>query len=258
MRENDLFELIGDIDSSKIEEAYNAKPKNLILLRRLSFAACFILIAVISFSVVNENDIKKEPVAKEQEKDGAETGTDNDFEILIDTEINNDANVLPGTEKEETITDANVLPDTEKEEANTDAVVPESSAAEDDTIEKETSREESSDQTSDMTSGGGSGGGGSGGGGSGGGGSGGGGSGGGGSASYENRFSVEYLNSLNKKITEKASFEEFSFVVSSRVNEDTNRVEVVVTSMEKDLIDKIKVLDTQGGAIEFKSSIVIQ
>ena len=242
MRENDLFELIGDIDSSKIEEAYNAKPKNLILLRRLSFAACFILIAVISFSVVTEKDIKKEPVAKEQEKDGAETGTDNDFEILID------ANVLPDTEKEEANTDANVLPDTEKEEANTDAVVPESSAAEDDTIEKETSREESSDQTSDMTSGGGSGGGGS----------GGGGSGGGGSASYENRFSVEYLNSLNEKITEKASFEEFSFVVSSRVNEDTNRVEVVVTSMEKDLIDKIKVLDTQGGAIEFKSSIVIQ
>lgn len=249
MRENDLFELIGDIDSSKIEEAYNAKPKNLILLRRLSFAACFILIAVISFSVVTEKDIKKDtrqddiiekqPIDKEEKLENPPKEEK--------SEASNDI-ILPDTKKTEPESGADILPDKEKAEPESDAVVPESSAAEDDTIEKETSREESSDQTSDMTSGGGSSGGGS----------GGGGSGGGGSASYENRFSVEYLNSLNEKITEKASFEEFSFVVSSRVNEDTNRVEVVVTSMEKDLIDKIKVLDTQGGAIEFKSSIVIQ
>ncbi len=244
MRENDLFELIGDIDSSKIEEAYNAKPKNLILLRRLSFAACFILIAVISFSVVTEKDIKKDtrqddiiekqPIDKEEKLENPPKEEK--------SETSNDI-ILPDTKKTEPESGADILPDKEKAEPESDAVVPESSAAEDDAIEKETSREESSDQTSDMTSGGGSGGGGS---------------GGGGSASYENRFSVEYLNSLNEKITEKASSEEFSFVVSSRVNEDTNRVEVVVTSMEKDLIDKIKVLDTQGGAIEFKSSIVIQ
>ena len=61
MKENDLFEIIGDIDDAKIEEAYRAKPKKrkTIFLKRLSFAACFVLIAVVSFSVANENDIKK-------------------------------------------------------------------------------------------------------------------------------------------------------------------------------------------------------
>ncbi|MBE7034290.1 MAG: hypothetical protein E7406_08710 [Ruminococcaceae bacterium] len=237
MKENDLFEIIGDIDDAKIEEAYRAKPKKrkTIFLKRLSFAACFVLIAVVSFSVANENDIKKEPVAKEQEKDGAETGTDNDFEILIDTEINNDDNVLPDTEKEETITDSNVLPDTEKEEANTDAVKPESSVVEDSFVNEETAREE----TSDRTSGGGGGSSGS-------------------SALKKDSYSLDYLNSLHEKIKELALSEEFSFIVSSFVNEDTNRVEVVVTSMEKDMIDRIVDLDTQGGAIDFKLSIVIQ
>lgn len=224
MNENDLFEIIGDIDDAKIEEAYRTKPKKrkTVFLKRLSFAACFVLIAVVSFSVANENDIKKEPVAKEQEKDGAETGTDNDFEILIDTEINNDDNVLP---------------DTEKEEANTDAVKPESSVVEDSFVNEETAREE----TSDRTSGGGGGGGSS-----------------GGSALKKDSYSLDYLNSLHEKIKELALSEEFSFIVSSFVNEDTNRVEVVVTSMEKDMIDRIIALDTQGGAIDFKLSIVLQ
>ena len=224
MKENDLFEIIGDIDDAKIEEAYRAKPKKrkTIFLKRLSFAACFVLIAVVSFSVANENDIKKQPVAKEQEKDGAETGTDNDFEILIDTEINNEAKVLPGTEKEET---------------STDAVKPESSVVEDSFVNEETAREE----TSDRTSGGGGGGGSS-----------------GSSALKKDSYSLDYLNSLHEKIKELALSEEFSFIESSFVNEDTNRVEVVVTSMEKDMIDRIIALDTQGGAIDFKLSIVIQ
>lgn len=223
MKENDLFEIIGDIDDVKIEEAYKAKSikRKTVFLKRFSFAACFVLVAVISFSVINKETQPKDRVTEKPQKDGAETGTDNDFEILIDTEINNDANVLPNTEKEE---------------VSTDAVKPETSVIEDNTVNEETAREETSDQTS-----GGGGGGSS-----------------GGSTLKKESYSFDYLNSLHEKIKELAISEEFSFIVSSFVNEDTNRIEVVVTSMEKDKIDRIIALDTQGGAIEFKLSIEIQ
>ena len=130
-----------------------------------------------------------------------------------------------------------MLPGTEKEETSTDAVKPESSVVEDSFVNEETAREE----TSDRTSGGGGGGGSS-----------------GSSALKKDSYSLDYLNSLHEKIKELALSEEFSFIESSFVNEDTNRVEVVVTSMEKDMIDRIIALDTQGGAIDFKLSIVIQ
>lgn len=223
MKENDLFEIIGDIDDVKIEEAYKAKSikRKTVLLKRFSFAACFVLVAVISFSVINKETQLKYRVTEKPQKDVAETGTDNDFEILIDTEINNDANVLPNTEKEE---------------VSTDAVKPETSVIEDNTVNEETACEETSDRTS-----GGGGGGSS-----------------GGSTLKKESYSFDYLNSLHEKIKELAISEEFSFIVSSFVNEDTNRIEVVVTSMEKDKIDRIIALDTQGGAIEFKLSIEIQ
>ena len=66
------------------------------------------------------------------------------------------------------------------------------------------------------------------------------------------KFSLEYLNLLNERIAEKALKGELPFIVSSFVNENINKVEVLVTSMEKELIDSIKAIDSEGDAIEFK------
>jgi len=307
MKENDLFEIMGDIDDVKIEEAYNAKAKNknFVLLKHLSFAACFILVAAVSFSVINEKKIKnysvtdtivEEPKEVSQEtvntppsqkekpeandtdalpESGISSDTDalpesgisndtdalpesgissdtsvlpepessndtsvlpepessNDVSILPETETNNSSGVLPNNEPNN---GAIVIPDVDKQKTDNEEVELESFPTEDDAIVEETAREETNDRTS-----------------GGGGGSGGGSSGGGSSASYGKTFSAEYLNSLNEKILEQATNEEFSFIVSSSVNEGANKVEVFVSSMEEALIGKIKALDTQGGAIEF-------
>ncbi len=225
MKENDLFEIIGFIDNEKIEEAYNVKPKNknFAFIKRLSFAACFILIAAISFYVANEKDIEKSPVKEnvitEHEKGGGE--------------LVNEA--PPQREKTEINSQNTLLADAERKEAENEVMKQESSFDEDSIVTEDAVAEESSDYTS-----------------------GGGGGSSGSSASRKDNFSLDYLNSLNEKIKEQATSEEFSFIVSSCVNEDINRVEVLVTSMEKDLIDRINTLDTQGGAIELKLSVELQ
>jgi len=283
MKENDLFEIMGDIDDVKIEEAYNAKAKNknFVLLKHLSFAACFILVAAVSFSVINEKKIKNYSVTdtiveepkevsqetvntppSQKEKPEAndtdalpESGISSDTSVLPEPESSNDTSVLPEPESSNDVsilpeTETNnssgvlpnnepnngaiVIPDVDKQKTDNEEVELESFPTEDDAIVEETAREETNDRTS-----------------GGGGGSGGGSSGGGSSASYGKTFSAEYLNSLNEKILEQATNEEFSFIVSSSVNEGANKVEVFVSSMEEALIGKIKALDTQGGAIEF-------
>ena len=64
MRENDLFEIIGDIDEDKIKEAFSfeSKRKKFVALKRLSFVACFVLIVSISFSVSFEKNTPDPPI----------------------------------------------------------------------------------------------------------------------------------------------------------------------------------------------------
>ncbi len=214
MKENDLFEIIGDIDDEQIEEAYNLKPKNkkFAFVRKLSFAACFVLVVAVSFSVVNEETPPKDSVTAKPQKGGGEI-TNQTPPTDGNTEMNNETEALADTERKEVINDV---------------MKPNSLLDEDGIVTEDAANEESSDYTS------------------------GGGESSGGSASLKKEFPLDYLILLNEKITAQAAKGDFPFMISSFVNENTNRVEVLVTSMDKDLIDRIKALDTKGGAIEFK------
>ena len=58
MKNEDLFELIGEIDDEKIAKAENADLKgNRIWLKFGVFAACFVLIIGVSFSFMMDNMI---------------------------------------------------------------------------------------------------------------------------------------------------------------------------------------------------------
>lgn len=219
MKENDLFEIIGDIDDAKIKQAYSQRPNKFVFIKRLSFAACFVLIATISFSVTNEKNIEKSPVKEniimEYEKGGGEVIKESPHQ-QEKTEIKNQNTVLADTSRKET--ENEVI----KQEScfDEDSVVTENDAVE---------------EASDCTSGGGGGSSGS-------------------SALRKEEFSIDYLDLLNGKIIEKMANAEFSFIISSRVDKTANRVEVLITSIEEELIEKVKELDNIGGAIEFKLS----
>lgn len=219
MKENDLFEIIGDIDNEKIEQVYIFRPKNFLFIKRMAFAACFVLIAAISISVTNEKNIEKSPVEKnmitEHEKGGGEVIKESPPK-QEKTEIKNQNTVLADTSRKET----------ENEVIKQESCFDEDSvAAENDAVE----------EASDCTSGGGGGSSGS-------------------SALRKEEFSIDYLDLLNGKIIEKMANAEFSFIISSRVDKTANRVEVLITSIEEELIEKVKELDNIGGAIEFKLS----
>lgn len=186
----------------------------------MSFAACFVLIAAISISVTNEKDIEKSPVEKN---------------VITEHEIGGGEVIKqspPQQEKTEIKNQNTVLADTSRKETENEVIKQESCFDEDSVVTENDAVEEASDCTS-----------------------GGGGGSSGSSALRKEEFSIDYLDLLNGKITEKVANAEFSFIILSRVDKTANRVEVLVTSMEEELIEKVKELDTIGGAIEFKLSL---
>lgn len=65
-------------------------------------------------------------------------------------------------------------------------------------------------------------------------------------------YSYEYLANLQHQIGVKMQNNEFSFIISSSLAEDKNCIEVVVTTNIKNDWNKIKALDTIGGAIDIQ------
>ena len=65
-------------------------------------------------------------------------------------------------------------------------------------------------------------------------------------------YSYEYLTKLQDKISKAMQNKELTFVVSSVLMEDTNKIKVTVINNSNENIDKLKALDPKGGAIEIE------
>ena len=65
-------------------------------------------------------------------------------------------------------------------------------------------------------------------------------------------YTYEYLIKLQNKISEKMQNKELPFVTSSSLMEDKNNIKVTVTSNSISDWDKIKELDTIGGALDIQ------
>ena len=65
-------------------------------------------------------------------------------------------------------------------------------------------------------------------------------------------YSYEYLTKLQYKISKAMQNKELTFVVSSELMEDTNKIKVTVINNSNENIDKLKALDPKGGAIEIE------
>lgn len=66
------------------------------------------------------------------------------------------------------------------------------------------------------------------------------------------KYSYNYLTDLQSKISKKMIDKKFTFITSSGVMEDSNNIKVTVTSNNESNLNKIKALDTIGGAIDIE------
>ena len=67
-------------------------------------------------------------------------------------------------------------------------------------------------------------------------------------------YSYSYLMELQSKITEKMQKKEASFIISSVLMEDQNKIKITIISREKEDWDQLKDIDPIGGAIEIQYS----
>ena len=68
------------------------------------------------------------------------------------------------------------------------------------------------------------------------------------------KYSYNYLEELQAKISKGMTNKELTFVISSALRDDTNNIVVTVISNNETDLEKVKKLDTKGGAIEIKFS----
>jgi len=68
------------------------------------------------------------------------------------------------------------------------------------------------------------------------------------------KYSYNYLEELQAKISKAMKNKELTFVISSALRDDTNNIVVTVISNNETDLEKVKKLDTKGGAIEIKFS----
>ena len=66
------------------------------------------------------------------------------------------------------------------------------------------------------------------------------------------KYSYNYLEDLQSKISKKMSNKEFPFVTSSTLMDTTNNIKVTVTSNKEEDLRKLKELDSIGGAIDIQ------
>ena len=66
------------------------------------------------------------------------------------------------------------------------------------------------------------------------------------------KYSYNYLEDLQSKISKKMSNKEFPFVTSSALMDTTNNIKVTVTSNKEEDLRKLKELDSIGGAIDIQ------
>ena len=69
------------------------------------------------------------------------------------------------------------------------------------------------------------------------------------------KYSYNYLTDLQSKISQKMINKDFTFVITSSLMEDSNNIKVSITSNNENDLNKVKELDSIGGAIEFEYNI---
>lgn len=75
------------------------------------------------------------------------------------------------------------------------------------------------------------------------------------SAVFQNAsYTLSYLTELQARISEGMISRELNFVIISSLREDTNRIHLTVTTKEESLLEKLKSLDSLGGALEIEYS----
>jgi len=65
-------------------------------------------------------------------------------------------------------------------------------------------------------------------------------------------YSYNYLLDLQNKISDKMMKKEFTFVTTSALLEDRNKIRVTVRTENEEELQKLKALDTKGGALEIE------
>ena len=291
MKSEEFFEVIGDIDNDFIEESLNFKKKNSgkLFLKVGTMAACFAIITVISMQVLQKHSRENDNVIIKPEDDTSVVEvTPSDKET---TEIENSPPTYVAEDNktaEEPHSTDEALPEITVEDAE-NAVNEESIAQ--DTMRKETTEDSDSAAEFPVLGGGGvsssgiykeavdtdsltknvseifggayiD-----------------------GDGSYvvvitedtrENReligkelgidaeetvfkkgeYTLAYLTALQEKISAAMINGEIPFVVTSAVKEASNRIEVGVTTSDEAELNKVRLLDTAGGAIIFNYTSV--
>ena len=228
MKAEELFQTIGDIDDSVIEEALNVKKKPHIsfFVRWGAVAACFIVAVTLSVRTFEkEKDIQKDAVVKVTESGSGE-------EIQCETA----ENIQQDTDSEAVaaVTE-NGTAQTERTEVVEDAVSSEeqSSDADKSSVTEETFTEDVLPAPPEAPLRGGGGGSASGG------------------SSVSGTYTLSYLTELENQILETMEKGELPFVVSVTLAEAENRVEVVVNTNDETQLAKVRQLDEKGGYIKF-------
>lgn len=68
------------------------------------------------------------------------------------------------------------------------------------------------------------------------------------------KYSYNYLEQLQDKISNAMINKKLTFITTSALQDDTNNIKVTVTSNNENDWNKVKELDTIGGAIEIEFS----
>ena len=66
------------------------------------------------------------------------------------------------------------------------------------------------------------------------------------------KYSYNYLEELQNKISQKMINKEITFITTSAIMDITNNIKVTVTSNKDEDLKRLKELDTIGGAIEIQ------
>lgn len=233
MKKEDMFTLLGEVDEQKVVEAANAAPriKKFSWLKWGTMAACLCLVVAGAYHVhINsDNDTQKESVIEQHgiNKNDVESETNLPTEQETDTSKNQE------------------LPDAEDRPADEDGTYHESHSGElkppmadifcgsytdsrgqfvvvliEDTPQnrltacKELGIKEN--QVSFQTG----------------------------------TYTLQYLTELQGKISEGMIQKNLPFVVTSSINEISNRITISVTTKDETLLKEVLALDTIGGAIE--------
>ncbi len=226
MTRNEFFEILGDIDESKIAEA--TKSKRFIWIKWASAAACFLIVAAASIPMINNIATSKPEIsdfmAYTQTAKQSQQQIHLPMQPYRGQEIAEDVPAdVSGTPVIEAVNANNLSADAAAvfggsyiENGKFVVVLTQDTPENRSLICRELNRNET---TVTFKTG---------------------------------RYTLLYLTELQSKISSEMTNKQLPTVTSSALMETSNRIEVRVTSDNNETVEKLNALDTIGGAIEIK------